>query len=106
MDVKARRLTAELVGVLDVEIREVLLVIRIIFSSFIFSQLSMILMFHRSGPAFVDRLVLERKCLPSFADCLGDFSEAEVFALQGVSCFWGKGQHRMIGAQVSLLLTV
>jgi hypothetical protein len=73
--------------VLCLEVGEVVLVQGVLLRLLILSQLSIVVVFHCLTPAFVRCLLVGCEDLPSLADCLGNFCEAEVFALQVLSDF-------------------
>ena len=73
--------------VLCLEVGEVVLVLGVLLRLLILSQLSIVVVFHCLTPAFVRRLLVGCEDLPSLADCLCNFCEAEVFALQVLSDF-------------------
>jgi hypothetical protein len=78
--------------VLCLEVGEVVLVQGVLLRLLILSQLGIVVVFHRLAPAFVRRLLVRCEDLPSLTDCLGDFCEAEIFALQVLSDFCDDGQ--------------
>ena len=73
--------------VLCLEVYEVVLVLQVLLRLLILSQLSIVVVFHRLTPAFIRRLLVGCEDLPSLADCLSDFCEAKIFALEVLSNF-------------------
>jgi len=73
--------------VLCLEVDEVVLVLCVLLCLLILSQLSIVVVFHGLTPAFVRRLLVGCEDLPSLTNCLGNFCEAKVLALQVFSDF-------------------
>ena len=73
--------------VLGLEIFEIVLIIRIILSLLVLSQLGVVTVFHCLASALVRCLVVGCEYLPSLADRLGNFSEAEVLSFEVLSHF-------------------
>jgi hypothetical protein len=73
--------------VLCLEVDEVVLVLQVLLRLLILSQLSIVVVLHRLASAFVRRLLVGCEDLPSLTDCLGDFCEAKILALEMLSDF-------------------
>jgi hypothetical protein len=73
--------------VLCLEVDEVVLVLQVLLRLLILSQLSIVVVLHRLASTFVRRLLVGCEDLPSLTDCLGDFSEAKILALEMLSDF-------------------
>jgi hypothetical protein len=72
---------------LCLEVDKVVLVLQVLLRLLILCQLGIVVVFHRLTPAFVRRLLVGCEDLPSLTDCLCDFCEAKIFALQVLSDF-------------------
>ena len=73
--------------VLGLEIFEIVLIIRVILSLLVLSQLGVVTVFHCLASALVRCLVVGCEYLPSLADRLSNFSEAKVLSFEVLSDF-------------------